>query len=73
MKTKYNFLDYNAAHTFVDSQNNNVFWDGWDIVIFKPTPIARTRSNGMRHHGVWGTAHRIKVSERGTWRVPVRK
>jgi hypothetical protein len=73
MNTKYSFLDYKAAHNYVDSQNDNVFWDGWDMVIFKPSPVARTRSNGMLRNGVWGTAHRIRVSERGTWRVPVRK
>lgn len=71
--TKHSFLDFNAAHKYVEDESPNVFWQGWDIVIFKPNPIGRTRSNGMRHNGVWGTAYRIKVSDRGTWRVPVRK
>ena len=70
---KYNHLNYEQAHDFVEKSDENVFWDQWDIVIFKPARIAERRSNGMRHLGQWGHAHRIKVTERGTWRVPVRQ
>lgn len=67
----YKFLNYDQAHKYVDTQGDNVFWDQWDIVVFKPAAIGFKRSNGMYRNGTWGLAHRIKVTDRGTWRVPV--
>lgn len=71
MKNKHRFLNYDQAHTFVEKAGPNTFWDQWDIVVFKPAAVGWKRSNGMYHNGRWGLAHRIKMTDRGTWRVQV--
>lgn len=71
---KHNHLNYKQSHKYVSEQASNgkdVFWDGWDIVIFKKNPSGYMVKNGMYRNGQWGTTRRIKVSERGTWRLPV--
>ena len=72
---KHNYLNYKQAHQYVDNNNGNgkdVFWDGWDIVIFDKKPGAIMVKNGMFRNGAWGTTRRVKVTDNGTWRLPVK-
>lgn len=79
-------LDYKGAHKFVRSQRqlgNNVRWDGWDVVFWKPTRHGfntSSRTNGVvntvgsfdRKKGRWGVETRISVDSNGMWRIPNR-
>ena len=71
---KHNYLNYAQAHDYVSEQASKgkaVFWDGWDIVIWKKNPSGYMVKNGQFRDGHWGTTRRIKVTDRGTWRAPL--
>jgi hypothetical protein len=77
-------LDYTSAHKFVKEQRrlgNNVRWDGWDMVFWKPTRhgfttaqknVGSVSTNGSfdRNKGRWGVESRIAVDGNGVWKVP---
>ena len=71
-RKKHQFLNYEDAHTFVEKSGNNVYWDGWEIVIFHPTRGAYMRRNGAYRNGKWGISNRIACNNKGLWRVPVK-
>ena len=72
---KHNYLDYNEAHEYVerfsDGRGKSVFWHGYDIIIWKKNPSGYMVKNGMFRNGQWGTTRHVRLSERGTWRLPV--
>lgn len=47
-----------------------VYWDGWEIKIFRPSDRAWNKSTGRFRNGHWGFESRIPVSADGTWSVP---
>lgn len=70
-------LDYKSAHRFVRDQRSkgvDIRWDGWDIVLWKPTRHGFTNVNGSfdRNKGRWGMETRILMDDNGTWKVPAR-
>lgn len=65
-------LDYSTAHKFVREQRrlgNKIRWEGWDMVIFKPTHWAYKDVNGAFRDGRWGVEKRIPVNADGNWEV----
>lgn len=64
------FVDYDAAHNIVDS-NNNLFWDGWTIVDWKPMKDGFYKKNGMFRYGKWGVAKKYFPGTNG-WKVPTK-
>jgi hypothetical protein len=65
-------LDYSAAHTFMRTQRqlgNKIRWDGWDMVIFKPTAYGFKDVKGAFRDGRWGVEKRIPVNADGQWEV----
>jgi hypothetical protein len=62
-------LDYQAAHEFVD-RSKNVFWDNYDIIIWKRNANGATNMRGMFRNGAWGIANRFTVGSDGYWKVP---
>lgn len=69
------FLNLDEAESYVakhSAAGKDVFWDSWDVVIFKPDANAIRVKNGMYRNGQWGKTRRVKVSDRGVWRLPVR-
>jgi hypothetical protein len=70
MKNNHKHVNFEQAHTLVEQSSKDVFWDGYDIVVWKKNPGGYMVKNGMFRNGTWGTARRIKMSDRGTWRVP---
>jgi hypothetical protein len=68
----YISLGYRQAHQWVAEQQakgRKVFWDGWDIMSFRPNPAGFLRKDGAFIDGQWGTLWRIKVNKYGRWRV----
>jgi hypothetical protein len=78
MKNNHKYVNFDQAHDYV-GQNaasvnpaiKDIFWDGYDIVVWKRNPGGYMVNNGMYRNGAWGTTRRIKMTDRGTWRVPV--
>lgn len=65
-------LDYSAAHKFVREQRhlgNKVRWEGWDMVIHKPTAYGFKDPKGAFKDGRWGVEIRIPVNDAGIWEV----
>lgn len=63
-------IDYDQAHNIVDS-NNNLFWDGWTIVEWKPYKDAVYKKNGLFRNGKWGVSKTFTPGENG-WKVPAK-
>lgn len=66
------YLDYDQAHDYVASEQRKgrtTFWDGWNIVSFRPNPAGYMRKDGAFINGRWGTKRTIKVNKFGKWRV----
>lgn len=67
---KIDSLDY--AERFVKKQQrleNDVRWDGWDIVFFRPAPWGASSKNGAYRHGEWGFENRYAVNGDGEWNI----
>lgn len=66
-------LDFSAAHKFVRDQRrvgNDVRWEGYDMIFWKPTHHGFSSVNGAYRRGRWGVETRIVVNNDGTWKVP---
>lgn len=67
--------DISAAHRLVRQQRamgNDVAWDGWDIVFYRPSDMARTSKDGVWRDGSWAFANRSVVDSQGKWTVDPR-
>lgn len=60
------------AERFVNKQqtlDNDVRWDNYDIVFFRPAPQGAFRKQGAFRNGQWGFENRFAVSEKGEWNI----
>lgn len=71
-------LGVKKADKFVKQQQelgNDVRWDGWTMVFFRPSPAAKYavdengRANGVWRNGSFGFESRVEVNEKGHWEV----
>jgi hypothetical protein len=60
-------LDLAATERFVEG-HPNAFWDGWTMVMFKPTRAGEHNRKGMFRDGQWGIANRVDPDEQGWYR-----
>lgn len=68
-------LGIKKADQFVTEQvalGNDVYWDGWDMVFFRPEPKGIYSKAGAFRNGQWGFANRTPVNEKGLWEVDFR-
>jgi hypothetical protein len=64
-------LPLDGAERF-EKGNPNAYWEGWDLVLFKPRPGADLSVNGVFHNGRWGLATRVSPDEKtGKYRFRV--
>jgi len=64
--------DWSAAHRMVRQQRaagNDVEWQGWDIVFYRPAENARTSKDGAWRNGEYAFANRVTVDESGLWKI----
>ncbi len=67
-------FDIKSAHRMVRQQRamgNDVRWDGWDIVFFRPSDIGRHSVDGA-FRGQWGFENRFEVNSEGKWSIDKR-
>lgn len=65
-------LNFSQAHKFVREQRrlgNDVRWENYDMVFWKPTHYGYTNKKGAYRNGRWGMESRVVVSDNGTWTV----
>lgn len=63
------------ADKFVKQQQalgNDVFWDGWDMVFFRPDNRGMFNKAGAFRNGVWGFKNTVPVNENGKWEIDYR-
>lgn len=68
-------LDIKSAHRVVREQRalgNDVRWDGWDIVFFRPSTFGEDSKDGAYRDGAWGYDNRFEVNSEGIWEVDER-
>lgn len=63
-------LDLAAAERFVDG-HPDAFWDGWTLVLFKPSQAGATHRKGIFRDGQWGLANRVEPDTTGRYRFRV--
>lgn len=68
-------LGIRKVENFVEQQRelgNDVRWDGWDMVFFRPADKAVFSREGAFRNGVWGYDNRVSPNEKGVWEVDFR-
>jgi len=68
-------LDIKAAHRLVREQRaagNDVEWDGWDIVFYRPAEHAMHSTDGAWRKGRYAFANRVGVNSEGIWVIDPR-
>lgn len=63
------------ADKFIERQQrleNDVRWDGWDIVFHRVAEQGVYSKDGAFRNGQWGFENRVKVNEQGVWEVDYR-
>lgn len=63
-------LDLAAAERFVEG-HPNAFWDGWTMILFKPSNSGQHNRHGMLRDGQWGIANRVEPDTTGRYRFRV--
>lgn len=68
-------LGIRKVEKFVREQvtlGNDVRWDGWDMVFFRPADKAIFSREGAFRNGSWGYDNRVSANENGVWEVDFR-
>lgn len=68
-------VNIKQAHQLVRDQQrlgNDVCWDNYDIVFFRPAAHAMTSVSGVWRKGQWQFANRFTLSNDGTWTIDER-
>lgn len=68
-------LGVKKVEKFVDEQialGNDVRWDGWDVVFFRPEPKGVYSRDGAFRNGQWGFENRTTVNDKGQWEIDFR-
>lgn len=61
-------IDYDTAHSVVE-KNENLFWNGWDIIDWKADSLGEMSKDGMLREGKWGT-YKVYALDKDGWDVP---
>lgn len=65
-------LGIKKADKFVIEQKqlgNDVRWDGYTMVFFRPASNGIYSKDGAFRNGEWGFDNRIEVNEKGLWEI----
>lgn len=68
-------LGIKKADRFVKQQNelgNDVRWNGWDMIFFRPSEAGIYSKHGAFRNGVWGFDNVVPVSDDGQWHIDFR-
>ena len=65
-------FDFKSAHRMVRKQQalgNDVVWDGYDMVFYRPADHAMYSKEGVWRNGQFAFANRVQVNSEGIWQV----
>lgn len=65
-------LGIKKVERFVKEQQalgNDVRWDGYDLVFFRPSEQGIYSKNGAFRDGQWGFDNRVSVNSKGLWEI----
>jgi len=62
-------LNYKQVHAYVERNKHFAYWDGWDLMLFRPTQVGYSKPQGMFRDGKWGMSTRISPDEKGLWNI----
>ena len=68
-------LGIKKVDRFVEQQQalgNDVRWDNYDLVFFRPSDAGIYNKAGAYRNGTWGFDNRVPVNENGIWEVDFR-
>ena len=68
-------LGLKKADKFVKAQQelgNDVRWEGWTMIFFRPEPKGVYSKDGAFRNGTWGFDNRVEVNEKGLWEIDFR-
>jgi hypothetical protein len=51
------------------SKNNNLIWNGWDVIDLKESDMAKTSPTGIRVKNKW-YVHKVYSPARNGWDIP---
>jgi hypothetical protein len=52
--------------------HDNLFWDGWDLVVVNPKINGYAKVSGIFHQGQWCVRKVIKINANGLYGLPQR-
>lgn len=58
-----------AAMEIIVAKNNNLKWDGWNVLELKKSNLGRTDLNGIQINNEWFIKREFKVTRNG-WEIP---
>lgn len=68
-------LDIKAVHRLYREQKalgNDVEWDGWDLIFYRPADHAMLSTDGVWRNGQYAFANRVAVNSEGIWSIDPR-
>lgn len=68
-------LGHRKIDSFVEEQialGNDVRWDGWTLIFFRPEPKGVYSKDGAFRNGQWGFENRTPVNDSGLWEIDFR-
>ena len=66
-------LNQNGVEVFIKRYNKNnqeSFWQNYNLFIWKKNPTGFTDKKGMYRNNTWGIAEIVPVSDNGIWDLP---
>jgi len=52
------------------SKTVDVYWDNYDLVIWKKNNNGYTDKKGMFRKNSWGIADKVSINDQGMWKLP---
>lgn len=65
-------FDLKSAEKMVRRQRaagNDVEWNGWELVFYRPADNARQSVHGVWRNNQWAFANRVQVNDEGIYKV----
>lgn len=66
-------LNHRGVEVFIkryNTDNQESFWNNYNLFIWKKNPGGFTNKNGIFRNNTWGIAEVIPVSDTGLWNLP---
>jgi hypothetical protein len=59
-------IDYDGIDEFV-SKNRNMYFEGWDVIVLRPSHAGWMRRDGVQRDGTWYVKKTVSPNSKGKW------